>query len=219
MIKSLPAHSVPQKRLAPLRALIGPVVAAALCASCASLIAPDPVASRTALRAGTYTLDPAHASVLFKIDHLGFSTYIGRFEDIDASLDFDSDDPAAAQLQAVIDMTSLDIANDDFAQTLMGPDWFDAATYPQAVFTSKAITVTGDATGQVRGDLTLKGVTAPLTLDVTFNGGARDLVRGAYVTGFSGRGVIDRTTFGVDAFAGLIANNVTLEIEAEFLRE
>jgi len=68
------------------------------------------------------------------------------------------------------------------------------------------------------GDLTLKGVTAPITLDVTFNGGGNDLLRGGYIVGFSAQGAFNRTTFGVDRFAGIVANDVTIEIEAEFIR-
>lgn len=190
-----------------------------LLTACASLVAPRPTSEAAALKTGAYALDQAHASILFKIDHLGFSTYIGRFEKFDASLDFDTQNPNAASVEAIIDMVSLDIANDDFAQTLLGPDWFDAAAYPQAVFRSTSIEVTGDNTGKMTGDLTLKGVSAPVTLDVTFNGGDRDILRGAYVVGFSAIGSFDRTQFGVDRFAGVVGNEVTIEIEAEFERE
>ena len=69
------------------------------------------------------------------------------------------------------------------------------------------------------GTLTLKGETRDVTFDITFNGGDRDLIRGAYVVGFSARGVIDRTEFGIDRFAGVVGNEVVLEIEAEFLKQ
>ena len=190
-----------------------------LAAGCASLVAPRPTSEAAALKPGAYALDQSHASILFKIDHLGFSSYIGRFEKFDASLDFDADDPTAARVEAIVDMVSLDIANDDFAQTLLGPDWFDAAAHPQAVFRSIGIEVTGENKGRMTGDFTLKGITAPVTLDVTFNGGDRDILRGAYVVGFSAVGTFDRTAFGVDRFAGVVGNNVTIEIEAEFERE
>lgn len=200
------------------RVFIGALLLAAA-ASCAALVTPEPVATRKALRDGAYSLDGAHASVVFKIDHLGFSTYVGRFEALDARLDFDADDPGAARLEAVIEMGSLDIANDEFAATLAGPDWFDAAQYPEARFVSRSIEITGENTGIISGELTLKGVTRPVALATTFNGGARDLIRGAYVVGFSATTTIDRTAFGVSAFSGVIADDVRLEIEAEFLRQ
>jgi len=185
---------------------------------CASALAPKPIASTQALKAGGYVLDQSHASLVFKIDHLGFSNYVGRFEKFNASLDFNEGSPADAKVEAVIDIASLDIANDDFAQTLIGPQWFDADAFPQARFKSSRIEITGENTGRMIGDFTLKGVTEEIVLAVTFNGGDRDLLRGAYVIGFSANGSFDRTLFGVDRFAGIIGNEVTIEIEAEFTR-
>ncbi|MEO1241350.1 MAG: YceI family protein [Pseudomonadota bacterium] len=193
-----------------------------LCAGCAALapvFAPKVNADATALRAGNYSLDPAHASLIFKIDHLGFSTYVGRFNSFDISLDFDENDPTAARVEAVIDMTSLDVANDDFANTLTGSNWFNANRFPEAVFQSTAIKVTGDNRGVMTGDLTLHGVTQPVTLDVTFNGGGSDRLRGAYVIGLSATSEISRRAFGVDRFDGIVGDAVKIEIEAEFLRE
>jgi len=201
------------------------LAAAALLAAagCASVLAPalkpNVSAEATALRAGAYKLDTAHAAVLFGIDHLGFSTFTGRFERFDAALDFDADNPQAARIDAVIDMTSLDIANDEFAATLMGPDWFDAGAFPEATFRSSAITLTGDNTGEMTGEMTLHGVTAPATFAVTFNGGGRDRLRSAYIVGFSAHGVIDRTDFGVSRFHGLITDKVEITIEAEFIKQ
>ncbi len=203
----------------PLNKLITAALVVIMLTGCASLVAPRVAAEPAALKEGQYALDPSHAALTFKIDHLGFSNYVGRFERFDAELDFDAEDPAAARVEAVIDVSSLDIANDDFAATLTGPDWFDAAAFPEAVFRSTAIEITGENTGRMTGDLTLKGVTAPVTLDVVFNGGARDILRGAYVVGFSASGTFDRTVFGVDKFAGVVGNEVTIEIEAEFERK
>lgn len=188
-------------------------------AACASLVAPRVSSEAVALKAGAYALDPAHASLVFKVDHLGFSAYLGRLERFDATLDFDAGNPETARVEAAIDIASLDVANDEFAATLLGDDWFDAGRYPQAVFRSTAIERTGEATGRMLGDLTLKGVTAPVALDVTFNGGAQDLLRGGYVVGFSARGEFSRKAFGVDRFDGLIGDTVSMEIEAEFVRD
>lgn len=189
------------------------------CETLATAFAPEVETEATALRPGNYALDPAHASLIFKVDHLGFSTYVGRFERFDVSLDFDEDDTAASRIEAVIDMTSLDVANDDFAETLKGSNWFDAAAFPEARFESTDIAVTGENTGTMTGDFTLHGVTAPATLDVTFNGGGRDRLRGAYVIGLSAWGEISRSAFGVDRFNGLVGDTVMIEIEAEFLRQ
>jgi polyisoprenoid-binding protein YceI len=115
-------------------------------------------------------------------------------------------------------MTSLDIANDAFAATLLGPDWFDAGAFPQAVFRSTLVEATGSNTGRMTADLTLHGVTRPVTLDVVFNGGGQDLIRGAYVVGFSASGRISRKAFGVENLEAIVGDDVRIEIEAEFLR-
>lgn len=184
-----------------------------------SFLKPNVTSMPAEISAGAYKLDPTHASLVFKIDHLGFSTYVGRFESFEASLDFDAEDPAAARVEAVIDMTSLDIANDEFAQTLMGSQWFDAEQHPQAVFRTFGLKVTGENTAVISGDLTLKGETQAIEINATFNGGANDVLRRAYIVGFSGSTIISRSDFGIDRFAGLITDEVAIEIEAEFIRQ
>jgi polyisoprenoid-binding protein YceI len=183
------------------------------------LLKPNVSTDIAQVKAGDYTLDKTHAAVLFRINHLGYSTYIGRFELLDASLTGDASDPAGSSAEAVIDMTSLDVANDAFATELMGPDWFDADAFPQAVFRSISVTLTGDTTATVSGELTLHGVTAPVSLAATFNGAAFDRLRGADVVGFSATTQIDRTEFGVSKYSGLLADEVEIEIQAEFIKQ
>ncbi|MEL6363568.1 MAG: YceI family protein [Pseudomonadota bacterium] len=188
------------------------------CDTLSSVLVRDPEVSAVALREGAYELDAAHAALLFKVKHLGLSSYIGRFEVFEASLEFDSDDPTAARIEAVVDMTSLDIANDKFAETLMDSSWFDADTYPQAVFRSTRVVKTGGATGTLYGDLTLKGETHEIVLDVTFNGGARNALTTRYTVGFKAEGVIDRMQFGIDNVPAFVGSDVEIEIHAEFQR-
>ncbi len=170
------------------------------------------------LPAGAYRLDPEHASLLIKLDHFGFSQLVGRFDRLEGSLDFDPKQPEAARLTVLIDPASIDFNLPKFEQDLRGPDWFDVSRFPQARFESRTITVTGDKTGRVTGDLTLHGVTAPVTLDVTFNGGADSLLTGRYTLGFAATGTLVRSTFGLGAYAPAVGDQVTLEIHAEFQR-
>jgi len=122
-------------RKAALLVLLMPVFGAAGCNTLAvAALKPDVQVEAARVPAGDYQLDLKHASLLFKIDHLGFSTYVGRFEKFDASLTGDPEHPEAATLNAIVDITSLNVANPEFAEELMGPDWFDAARYPQATF-------------------------------------------------------------------------------------
>lgn len=187
-------------------------------AGCASLLTPDVEATREALRPGAYELDEAHAALVFRIGHMGFSEFVGRFDRFEASLDFDAATPESARVEAIIDMTSLSLPDQAFAATLMGPGWFNAETYPQAVFRSTGIEVTGESTGTVTGDLTLHGETHPVTLTVTFNGGAQDALRGAYITGFSATGTFKRSDFGISKYVGPVSDEVEMLIEAEFIR-
>ncbi|MFN3312280.1 MAG: YceI family protein [Hyphomonas sp.] len=189
------------------------------CASLAgSLLTPriDPVAAT--LAPGDFALDTEHAALLFRIDHLGFSDYVGRFDVFKASLSGDAASPEAARIEAIIDMRSLNIANPDFAAELMGPGWFDAEAHPQAIFRSRSVTQTSETTAQIDGDLTLRGVTQPILLETTLRGSAYDRLRGADVVGFSARGEISRAAFGIDRYSGLLTDSVRIEIEAEFIR-
>ncbi|GAB4522625.1 MAG: YceI family protein [Parvularculaceae bacterium] len=194
-------------------------LAVAGAAACAQLITPDVSTEAGALRAGAYRLDPDHAVLLFKLNHLGFSTFVGRFNDIEASLDFDESDPAAARLDARVATASIDVNNPEFEETLRGPGWFDTERFPEARFVSTEIEITGENTGRVTGDFTLMGETRPVTLDVTFNGGARNLLTRRYTLGFAASGAFSRSAFGLDNFAPAVGDQVTLEIHAEFQRQ
>jgi len=183
-----------------------------------AVLKPDVRTAAVSVPAGDYKLDPAHASILFKINHLGYSTYIGRFERFDASLTGDPATPQTAQVTAVVDMTSLNIANPDFAAALMGPDWFDAATYPQATFKTLGLKLTSETEADISGELTLKGKSRAVLVKARLNGSAYDRLRGADVVGFSATLPLNRAEFGIDKYSGLLADDVVIEIEAEFLK-
>jgi polyisoprenoid-binding protein YceI len=170
------------------------------------------------LPAGSYRIDPEHAALLFKIDHLGFSQLVGRFDRFDATLDFDPKQPGAAVLTVLVEVASIDLNLPEFEQELRGPGWFDVAQFPQARFVSHAIAITGANTGRITGDLTLHGVTRPITLDVTLNGAGDSLITGRYSIGFAASGTLNRSEFGLGAYAPAVGDAVVLEIHAEFQR-
>jgi len=154
---------------------------------------------KTQAPAGTYTLDPAHSTVVFRLSHLGFSKYTGGFAKLDGTMTFDPAHPEAIKVEAKIDPTSLTLPTPPkgFHDTLLGKDWLDAANYPEIAFRSTGVQVTGPNTAKVSGDLTLHGATKPVVLDATFNGGyAANAFDGARV-GFSGRTTIRRSDFGI----------------------
>lgn len=187
-------------------------------AGCGHLLPRAEPTEPAALPAGSYRLDPEHAALLLKIDHLGFSQLVGRFDRFDASLEFDPDDPEAARVVATIDPASIDFDLPEFEDELRGADWFDVQRFPEARFESRSIEITGESTGRITGDLTLHGMTEPVTLDVTFNGGGDSLLTGRYTLGFAAKGTLSRSAFGLGGFAPAVGDDVTLEIHAEFQR-
>ncbi|HBK92039.1 MAG TPA: polyisoprenoid-binding protein [Parvularcula sp.] len=206
------------------------LLALAACApreKAAPAAAPAPVIpAQTPSPAGTYRLDRSHASLLFKVDHIGFSNYTGQFRRFDATLAFDPKNPAAMAVEASIDVTSLDIPAppEGFLGALLGPDWLDAGAHPAMTYRSTRVTLTAPEAARVEGDLTFHGVTAPVVMDVTFNGGYESFPPydpNAHI-GFSARGVLNRSVFGVTAAIPTqaqpfgVGDAVAFEIEAEF---
>ena len=186
---------------------------------CASIVRPNYETGLAELREGQYALDPTHAYLLFKADHLGLSKVVGRFDDVDATLDFDPRDIAALRLEGVVATASIDTGDETLDRRLAGGDWLDAAGHPQARFvTTRVEPGDGDAF-TVIGDFTMRGVTREIALDARFGGGADSLLTGSYTLGFAATGEISRSAYGIDAFGALVGDVVELEIHAEFLRE
>lgn len=194
------------------------LVAAGLLVSCDRILTPDFETEITEVKAGAYTIDPDHATLLWKINHLGFSTFIGRFNDIDASLDFDAENVGNSTLEVVISTASLDINNAEFGEELRGPNWFDAETFPQAVYrTTSLIESSGDNTFVFAGELTLLGTTAPVNINVTFHGGGRNFLTRKNTIGFSATASFIRSEFGLDRFTSFgVGDEIELEIHIEF---
>lgn len=187
--------------------------------SCDRLLTPDFETEVTEMRAGAYILDPDHASLVWKINHLGFSTFLGRFNDFEASLDFDPEDVGATNLEVIINTASLDINNQEFAEELRGDAWFNTEQFPQAIFRTTSLLETVDEdTFVFEGDLTLLGVTAPVTLNVNFHGGGRNFLTRSYTLGFSADATFLRSEWGMDRFTSFgVGDEIELEIHVEFM--
>ena len=185
--------------------------------------APKP--PKAEIPAGDYTLDKSHATLVFQVSHLGFSNYTAAFADFDAKLRFDQNNAAASTLEATIDPKSLTLPAppQGFLAELTGPQWLNAATYPAITFKSTRIETTGPDTGKVTGDLTLHGVTKPVTLDVTYNGGYAGHPMDPHArVGFSAKGTFKRSDFGIAYGVPApgttmgVGDEVQVAIEAEF---
>ncbi|MBT5719314.1 MAG: YceI family protein [Gammaproteobacteria bacterium] len=197
------------------------LICSAFLVSCDRLLTPDFNTDVTELRGGAYTLDPDHATLLWKINHLGFSTFIGRFNDFDATLDFDPENIESSQVEVVINTAGLDINNEEFAEELRGDAWFNVEQFPQAVFRSTSFIEAIDEDSFVfTGDLTLLGVTAPVDLEINFHGGGRNFLTRSYTLGFSASTSFLRSDYGLDRFTSFgVGDEIELEIHVEFMAQ
>ncbi|MGF1606419.1 MAG: YceI family protein [Rhodothalassiaceae bacterium] len=166
--------------------------------------------------AATYTIDPAHTRVIFSVNHLGFSTYQGTFPNAEGSLALDPDDLSETALDVTIDVAGVSTADPELDKHLRAEEFFDADTYPTARFVSTKVERTGDNTARITGDLTMKGVTRPVTLDATFNQAGVNPVNERYTVGFDASGVIKRSDFGVSAYVPFVGDEVMISIGSEF---
>jgi polyisoprenoid-binding protein YceI len=165
---------------------------------------------------GLYNLDPSHAHAIFFINHMGFSNYAGGFNDISGQLIFHPKAIETSKLNVTIKIASVAVNNATLVEHLEGPGFFDAAKYPDMIFVSRTLTATGPDHGTLVGDLTMHGVTKPVTLDVHFVGGGIMPMMNAQTMGFTATGAIKRSDFGMTSYLPGLGDDVKLDISAEF---
>jgi polyisoprenoid-binding protein YceI len=171
-----------------------------------------------AARAEQYKVDPVHSSVVFRIKHLGVSYCYGRFDKISGTFTLDEQNPAASTIDVVVESGSVDTGNAQRDTHLRNPDFFDAAKFPTIRFVSNKVTRQGSGPYSVAGDLTLHGVTKPVTLEIEATGSGKGMmgeVRSGLETIFS----IKRTDFGMEKMVGPVADDVRLMVSVEGIRQ
>jgi polyisoprenoid-binding protein YceI len=167
----------------------------------------------------SYVIDKSHAFVGFEIDHLGFSTTIGRFADYDARIEADWAALARSQLDVTIRTASIDTGWAERDAHLRSPDFFNAEAFPTMRFVSRAIEETGEGKARIVGDLTLLGVTRPLVLDaVLVKRGPHPMDPNKEVAGVKASGRLQRSAWGMDKYVPAVGDEVVLRIEAELNR-
>jgi len=178
--------------------------------------------------AGAYDLDTKHASVIWRVRHGGIGIFVARFDTFSGTLNFDPQNPAASSIAASIDAASVNtgVLNNNGERAFdreIATQAFGSATHPKITFVSRNIEVTGPTTGTIMGDLTLHGVTKPVTLQASFEGGRFVQFRGKQVIAFSARGAFNRKDFAAtltnplgDAF---VSDIVDVEFHAEFIKQ
>ncbi|HZL01132.1 MAG TPA: YceI family protein [Caulobacteraceae bacterium] len=180
-----------------------------------SIANPDPAA----VRAGVYAVEPMHTRILFSVSHLGFTTWYGNFTGASGALTLDPGAPAASQVSVSVPTASISTTNAKLDDELKGGEWFDAARFPTITFKSERVIPTGSGQADVTGELTLHGVTRPVTLKARFNGAGMNPLSHAYTVGFEATGRIKRSEFGVTKYVPMVGNEVDLIISAAFERK
>ncbi|WP_228976948.1 YceI family protein [Streptomyces sp. DH12] len=172
---------------------------------------------------GTYTIDPAHSTLGFTARHAMVTNVRGAFTDHDGSLVLDGTDPSASSASIDVRIASVDTGSADRDAHLRGPDFFDAETFPLMTFRSTAAEALGGADYRITGDLTIKGVTRPVAIDLEFNGAAKDPFGNERV-GFEGKAEILRSDWGLTWNAALetggvlVSDKIKLTFEISAIR-
>jgi len=167
-----------------------------------------------------YVIDTegAHAFVQFRIQHLGYSWLYGRFNDFGGSFTYDEDDPSASQVEVTIKTASIDSNHAERDKHLRGDDFLDVGEHPEATFKSSAYEETGARTATLTGNLTLHGVTKPVTIAVSKIGHGPD-PWGGFRRGFEGTTIIKLADFGIKKDLGPASQDVELTLSVEGIRQ
>jgi len=171
------------------------------------------------IQAGTYVVDPNHTQVGWRVSHMGFSNYAGGFSDVSGTLDLQPKNPSAAKLTIKIPVASVTTTSAKLTDELKGDQWLDAAKFPEMTFVSTKVTPEGKDKAKVTGNLTLHGVTKPVTLDVTLVGAGVNPLSKKVTVGFDATGTLKRSEFGVKTYVPLIGDDLHLTIAGAFERQ
>ncbi len=175
----------------------------------------------------TWKIDPAHTAVEFAVKHMMFTTVRGRFKDVTGTIEVDEQDPQNSRVNVEMQAASIDTGVADRDAHLRSADFLDAGQFPKLTFHSRAVTGAHAQQGDeftVAGDLSIRGTTIPVTLQVTFDGVGKD-PWGNQRAGFTARTEIDRRQWGLkwnqalETGGVLVGNSVKIEIEAQAIRQ
>ena len=188
------------------------VLAAALALAAPAFVAPASAAD--------YVIDTkgAHAAINFRIKHLGYSWLSGRFNTFSGTFSFDDKKPEASTISVEIDVASVDSNHAERDKHLRSADFMDAAKFPKATFVSKSVTPKGAGKATIAGELTLHGVTKPVTIEAEFIGGGDD-PWGGFRQGFVGSTKLVLADYGMTHDLGPAAKEVELTLNVEGLRK
>ncbi len=166
--------------------------------------------------AGDYQIEKTHAYITFSYVHQGYSKPLLRWRNWDSTLSWDPENPENSSVTVDIKVVDIDSGVDVFDDHLRSADWFDAETYPNITFASTSVSKTAGDRGTITGDLTIKGMTKPVTLDVTFNKAGYSARSKSHKLGFSAKANLKRSDWGLGNYAPAVSDEVDLIIEVEY---
>ncbi len=163
---------------------------------------------------GAYKLDPTHAYINFQYNHLGLSNPTLSFDDFTVDLNLDNADPTQSSINVTIDPNSIVSGSEIWKDHLVGEKWFDTANNPEITFQSTSIEGAGDGAYKATGDLTIKGITKPVDLNISINGAMNHPMSGEPVIGLDASGTVLRSDFGMGGIPP-VSDEIALTISVE----
>ncbi len=173
----------------------------------------------TSVPAGTYKIDSKHTMALFDVNHMGFTEFYGTIPDATGTLMLDPANPSKDMLDVTLPVSAISTTNTVLDGELKDPSWLDAAKYPEMHFVAMHVIKTGEHTAKIEGNLTMHGVTKPVTLEAKFGGAGVNPLSKAFTIGFSATGMLKRSDFGVTKYIPLIGDDIKLTITAAFEKQ
>lgn len=175
-----------------------------------------PAADLSELPSGTYKSEQGHAYVAFTYWHQGYTKPILRWGETNATIVFDNENPENSTLEVTIPVSSIDSGVPKFDEHLVSADFFDAENYPTITFTSTNVKQVLQGKGSVTGEMTIKGITKPVTFTGQINKVGKNFRSGVDMFGVSATAGVKRSDFNVDKYAPNVGDNVEIMIEVEF---
>ena len=163
----------------------------------------------------TYTIDTTHSRITFYVNHFGFSNSVGEFKIADGTFTFDNDDWSKSKVEAKIPVQSLELGEAKWNTHVLSADFLESAKYPEISFASRKVEKLDATHGKLYGDLTIKGVTKPVVLDLTVNKVGEHPMRKTPAAGFTATTTVRRSEFGVTMYVPAVADDVVIRIEVE----
>ncbi len=199
-----------------IKILAAAVLAAFAATAPAHAQAPAPNVDPATVQSGSYAVEPSHTQVTFSVLHMGFTHYEGRLTNASGTLTLSAKTPAQSAIDVTLPVATISTTSAKLDDELKSKDWLDAATFPTMTFKSTSIVPTGKGEAKVAGDLTLHGVTKPVTLLAKFVGSGVNPLSKKYTVGFDIAGDIKRSDFGVKTYVPMISDSVHLTIAGAF---